>query len=369
MLKERGIDGGGPPAQERAAAVSTPPRVLVVTSMYPSEERPAFGTFVRRQVEALRAAGSIQEVLQIEGWRSRSNYLRAIGRIRRAVRSGRHDLVHAYYGLCGFVAACQTRLPLIVTYCGSDLNPGYAGRERAPVRSRAIIALGQAAAARARRCLVRSREMQERLLWPDARARARVIVSGVDLELFRKEPRGAARRRLGWEEDRPTALFVCSDPALPAVKRPELARAVLAEVRKAIPAAELKIAAGLPQSELPVYYNAADLLLLTSVNEGSPNVVREALACGLPVVSTRVGDVEDLLEGLRHCSVCDADPMALASRVVEVMKVRERTDPEGRLADSTCEAVTRAILEIYREALVPVEKGHRSAVPERRTAS
>ncbi|HEU5182456.1 MAG TPA: glycosyltransferase [Candidatus Polarisedimenticolia bacterium] len=368
MLKDLGIQGGDALA-EAAAAIPSPPRVLVVTSMYPSEERPAFGNFVRRQVEALRAAGSIQEVLQIEGWRSRTNYLRAIGRIRRAVNSGRHDLVHAYYGLCGFVAACQSRLPLVVTYCGSDLNPGYAGRERAPLKSRVIIALGQAAAVRARRCLVRSREMQDRLLWPGARARARIIVSGLDLELFRPEARTSARRRLGWEEDRPTVLFVCSDPSLPAVKRPELARAVLSEVRKAVPGAELKIAAGLTQAALPAYYNAADLLLLTSANEGSPNVVREALACGLPVVSTRVGDVQEVLEGLRGCWVCDADPIALSSRVVEVLMSRERTDPGGRLAGTTLEAVTRAILETYREALVPPERGHRSTVPERRTAS
>ena len=369
MLRDGGIDGIRRTAAPAAAALPFAPRVLVVTSMYPSEERPAFGTFVRRQVEALRAAGSVQELLQIEGWRSRANYLRAIGRIRRAVRTGRYDLVHAYYGLCGFVAACQTRLPLVVTYCGSDLNPGYAGRERAPIRSRAIIALGQAGALRARHCLVRSREMRDRLLWPPARARARIVVSGVDLEHFRPVDRASARRRLGWDDDRPTVLFVCSDPSLPAVKRPELARAVMAEVRKAMPGADLKIAAGLPQAALPDYYNAADLLLLTSANEGSPNVVREALACGLPVVSTRVGDVREILEGLRHCHLCDADPAGLAARVVEVLKSGERTDPAGRLVGSTCDAVTRTILEIYREALALPEMGHGSAVPEGRTAS
>jgi glycosyltransferase involved in cell wall biosynthesis len=334
-----------------AAAAPFAPRVLVVTGMYPTEERPSFGTFVKHQVEALRAAGCVQDVLVIEGWRSRANYLWAIGRVRRAIRTKRYDLVHAYYGLCGFVAACQARLPLVVTYCGSDLNPGYAGRDRAWLRSKTIVALGQAAALRARCCLVRSQEMRGRLLWRGARERARIVVSGVDLQLFHPEDSAAARRRLGWDAGRPTVLFACADPALPAVKRPELARRVMAEVRKSIPEAELRIAAGLPQTSLPEQYNAADLLLLTSANEGSPNVVREALACGLPVVSTPVGDVPDTLRGIRHCHVCDADPVRLASKVVEVLTKRPRTSALEALENRSPEAASRIILETYREAL------------------
>ena len=340
-------------ADSSGAAAPFAPRVLVVTSMYPSAERPSFGTFVQRQVEALRAAGSLQEVLLIDGWRSRANYLRAIRRVRRAVGTGRYDLVHAYYGLCGFVAACQGRLPFVVTYCGSDLNPGYAGKERAPLRSRTIIALGQAAAVRAGKCLVRSREMKERLLWPAARTRAEIVVSGVDLELFRPGERAGARRRLGWEASRPTVLFVCSDPSLPAVKRPELAQSVMAEVRRTIPEADLKIAAGLPQAELPDHYNAADLLLLTSANEGSPNVVREALGCGLPVVSTRVGDVPETLDGLEACHVCEDDPASLAAKVVAVLRSGRRTDARARVERCTPGAVSRIILEAYREVLGP----------------
>jgi len=344
------------------------PRVLVVTSMYPSPDHPHLGTFVKRQVDALTAAGSPQDVLVIEGWRSRANYLKAIGRVRRAVRTGRYDLVHAYYGLCGFVASCQTRIPFIVTYCGSDLNPGFAGRERALLRSLAVIALGQAAALRARACIVRSREMMGRLLWRRAREQGRIVVSGIDLELFRPRDRSEARRHLGWKERRPVALFVCSDAALPAVKRPELARAVMGEVRKALPEVELKIVAGRPQEELPDYYNAADVLLLTSANEGSPNVVKEALACNLPVVSTRVGDVEDLLAGLKHCHVCEADPVMLASRVVEALESRERTGSRERMACYSLEVTSRAILDTYREVLAPGPRGSKLTAPARRPA-
>src|SRR5439155_14668290 len=128
----------------------------------------------------LTLSGCEQRLLLIEGWRSRLNYVRAIFRVRKDVYAGRYDLVHAYYGLCGFVATCQGRVPVVVTYCGSDLNPGFAGRERAWMRSMLIIALGQVAALRASACIVRSREMLGRLRWRQARERARIVTSGVD---------------------------------------------------------------------------------------------------------------------------------------------------------------------------------------------
>ena len=104
-------------ASERSGGFSSP-RILVVTNMYPTGEQPAFGTFVKRQMDALTLSGCEQRLLLIEGWRSRLNYVRAIFRVRKDVYAGRYDLVHAYYGLCGFVATCQGRVPVVVTYCG-----------------------------------------------------------------------------------------------------------------------------------------------------------------------------------------------------------------------------------------------------------
>ena len=200
--------------EEPSGVDASPPRVLVVTSMYPSAATPSFGIFVKRQVEALKQRECGQEVLLIDGRQSRLNYLKAIWRVRRAVRSGRYDLVHAYYGLCGFVSAWQSSIPLVITYCGSDLNPGFAGRQRARLKSRVIIALGQIAALRASVCLVRSREMRGRLLGRRARDRARIVTSGVDLDLFQPGDPAEARRRLGWERGKKVVLFVCSDEDL-----------------------------------------------------------------------------------------------------------------------------------------------------------
>jgi glycosyltransferase involved in cell wall biosynthesis len=326
-----------------------PTKVLVVTGMYPSQEHPAFGTFVKRQIDSLSIAGCPHEVLLIDGRRSRWNYLKAIWRVNRALRAGQFGMVHAYYGLCGFVASWQFRVPLMVSYCGSDLNPGFAGRERAPLRSLLIFILGQVASWRAAACVVRSQEMLSRLLLPSVRKRAHIVTSGVDLELFRPSDRSAARARLAWEPDHPVVLFVCADPELPAVKQPQLARAAVESAKQAIPNVELRIVAGKPQAELPDYYNASDLLLLTSANEGSPNVVKEAMACDLPVISTPVGDVPGLLAGAQNCHVCSPDPDELGASIVRVLRSGERGDSRERMQKYSLDNTAATLLEIYRE--------------------
>jgi teichuronic acid biosynthesis glycosyltransferase TuaC len=329
------------------------PRVLVVTNMYPSDEKGALGRFVKSQTDALEQLDCTQDILLVEGVRSRWNYLKAISRIRREVKSGKYDLVHAYYGLCGFTAVWQTRTPVIVTFCGSDLNPGFAGARRAPVLSMAVMVLSQIAALRARACIVRSRGMLQRILVSGARRRALILASGIDLETFRPIPKEEARARLEWRQERKVVLFVCAAPTPPAVKRHDLARAAVAAARLSQPDAELITISGKRQDELRDYYCAADLLLLTSANEGSPNVVREALACNLPVVSTRVGDVEEQVAGLENCHVCESDPEALGARIAQVLQWQGRTNSRKRMLRHSLAETSKTILELYRQALAP----------------
>src|SRR5207249_1162682 len=160
----------------------------------------------------------------------------------------------------------------------------------------------------------------------------------------------------------------CSDAALPAVKRPELARAVVERVNEVLPGTVLEIVAGKSQATLPDFYRAADLLLLTSANEGSPNVVKEALACNLPVISTRVGNVEELLEGLQNCHVCRDDPESLAVRVIEVLRSGVRTVSRERVASYSLECTSAAILEIYQEICKPDWKEARIGAGLERTS-
>jgi glycosyltransferase involved in cell wall biosynthesis len=110
---------------------------------------------------------------------------------------------------------------------------------------------------------------------------------------------------------------------------------------------------------MPLFYNAADVLLLTSRHEGSNNTVKEALACDLPVVSTDCGDIRERLNGVRGCHVCARDPVELGSRLSEVVERRQKCDGRSRIEALSMDRVAFRILGCYEAALrkpVPVRR-------------
>src|SRR5688500_3024150 len=88
--------------------------------MYPTAQEPRFGCFVKEQAEDLEAIGLEIEVLDFDGRRERSNYVRAAGQLRRLIDRRDFDLIHAHFGLTGAVAMTQRRLPVITTFHGTD---------------------------------------------------------------------------------------------------------------------------------------------------------------------------------------------------------------------------------------------------------
>ena len=124
-------------------------RVLVVTNMYPRREDPVTGVFVRTQVESLTRLGVESELEIIEGRRSKLAYLAAIGRVNARVRRERFDLVHAHYGLSGFMAVQQRQVPVVVSFCGSDLLGITDEQGRYTARGQTQVMLSRYAAARA----------------------------------------------------------------------------------------------------------------------------------------------------------------------------------------------------------------------------
>jgi glycosyltransferase involved in cell wall biosynthesis len=324
-----------------------PIRVLVVTNMYPSPDRPAYGNFVREQVESLRALGVVPRVLFIDGRTSRAEYVRATARVRHAVR-GAFDLLHAHYGLTGFFAVLQSRLPVVITFHGDDLlgTPGVDGRPTA--KSRAVRMLARWAAARARTNVVVSRELFDALPAGEARRRAHVLPMGVDLARFSPVPRAEACCALGLDPGRRRVLFA-ADPAL-AGKRFALAEAAVRHLGRD-GAVELRVANGQPPERMPLEMSACDALVLTSMHEGSPMVVKEALACGLPIVSVDVGDVAERIRGVAGCRVVHPEAGSIAAALGEVLCAGARTDGRRVIEPLAIGRVAEELVAIYRSVL------------------
>ncbi len=306
-------------------------RVLTVTNMYPSADRPVMGTFVAEQVESLRRRGLEVDVLFIDGPGGKQNYLRGVGDVRRAtVRP--YDLLHAHYVFCGVIALAQRRLPIVLTQHGIEAQQGW------------TVGLCRWTSRRVAHTIASSPAVADALRLP----RVTVIPCGVDADLFRPMPQEAARQALGLPAEAPLVLFV-GDPR--PEKRLPLLQAAFAQLQTRRPEAQLILVHSEPRERVALYMNACDVLALTSVAEGSPMVVREALACNLPVVSTDVGDVRALLADLPGCFIARPDPGDLADQLAQALAFAARTTGRERILPWSLAAVAEKIEAVYRQVL------------------
>jgi glycosyltransferase involved in cell wall biosynthesis len=182
-----------------------------------------------------------------------------------------------------------------------------------------------------------------------------VIPNGVDFDLFRPLPRAEVRAALGWHPDHYYILFG-NDPAIP-VKNFPLAQAAIERLRDRGFDVELIVAKGLPQTTVVQYINACNALILPSIAEGSPNVVKEAMACNVPVVVTNVGDVVQVIGRTPGCSVCDSNPEALATGLERALLHDGPTTGRKDIQHLSCVTVAQQVIAVYKQAIQKRTKG------------
>lgn len=305
-----------------------PLHILIVTSMYPTKEKPALGAFVASQVTSLRKLGLHCDVLFIDMGKSKMELLKSIGRVRCALSSGQYDLIHAHFGYNGIPAALQKKVPYVISFCGTDLNHP---------KHRSI---SKWVAKRANACIVKSESLQKLLNLP-----AHIIPNGVDLDRFKPENKTDARRQLNLDLHKKYVLFVSTDLARPE-KRYELAKDAVAQA-----GCELLTMNNSTPAEAPSFFKAADALILSSTYEGSPNVIKEALACNLPIVSTDVGDVRTHIQNVHNCQVCHDTVTDLANGLRAVLADGKPTNGRNKIAHLSTDYIAKQILQLYQQIL------------------
>lgn len=325
-----------------------PPRVLHVI---PGDARGGSMIFAKRQVAALERAGTVAETVYLASRTDPRVLAREALAIRQLARRFRPDIIHAHYGtVTAMLCVCVSPVPVVVTFRGSDLNPvnDYSRAHGAVARL-----LSQVAAWRAARVICVSANLKDRLWW--SRGQAAVIPDGIDLSLFQPRPRDGARRELGWPvEDRVVVFNVGNNPR---TKRLDLAQAAFGQARSVRADLRLHLIDGNePPTRIPLLLSAADCLLVTSEYEGSPNIVKEALACNLPVVSVDVGDVAERLAGVAPSRLVERSEQAIAEALVEVAGARVRCDGAAAVRDLSQDGTAQRVLAVYHEAMAVVAR-------------
>jgi teichuronic acid biosynthesis glycosyltransferase TuaC len=336
------------PAQAHGEEEGTGLRVLAVTNIWPEGDNYR-GVFVQEQVEALERLGVRVDIEVVAQSRGVKDYLLAAARVRRRAKRGDYDLVHVHYGLTALATRFVGRMPRVLSLYGSDINARW---------QHVLTRLGWGGtAARIYVC----QALAETAGDPDGV----VVANGVDFDLFAPVDRAQARAGHGITPDEPVVLFG-ADPERP-VKGYDVFTDVLAELRRRGLGVRELILAQPDQSrtDVPAKFAAADVMLFTSRkgSEGSPTVVKEANAMGLPVVSVAVGDVSETLSGVSPAAVVEfpepwgdeqtraALVATLADRTGEVLATRSRSN--GREASGWLEsgAVAHRIVGVYRTVL------------------
>jgi teichuronic acid biosynthesis glycosyltransferase TuaC len=321
-------------------------RVLMITNEWPTLGQPRTTHFIKRQADFLKAAGIDVEVFHFKGHKNPFNYLRAWTKAQRKIMRERYDLVHAQFGQSGLLALPK-RIPLVVTFRGSDLL-GIVGDKdgRYTTQGRIGQKISRMVASHADAVIVVSEHMKTYL---PASIPAHVIPSGIDFDLFRCLPREEARRRLGLPLNERLVLFVGRPTQ--ARKRFEISEGAVEILNRSLPS-KLIIAWGVDHTDIPLYMNACDVLVLTSMQEGSPNVVKEALACNLPVVSVPVGDVALRIQGIEGCQLCaDDSPETVAASLEVVLRRGQRIAGRERVKNLDEKDITRQVIRIYQSTL------------------
>lgn len=286
--------------------------VLHVTGAYPTEQNPSAGVFIRTQVESLAKLGIDVDVCLLKGT-GIGKYARGIAEVRKAVRSKQYDIVHAHYMYTGWTARLATNLPVVVSFMGNDVYGDCNDRGEYPFSNRALHGLFS----RLLSCVTAHNIAKSAGLAKYLRRKTTSIISnGVDIDVF--YPRTVDKHEVGLREDEQHVLFA-GRPSAGGYKRYPLAEAAFELVRKSNPSAQLVTLDKRPHEEVARYLNAVDCLLLTSAHEGSPNIVKEALACNLPIVSVDVGDVAERIRGFDGCYIVPDEPASIAEAVRKVL--------------------------------------------------
>ncbi|HYW36234.1 MAG TPA: glycosyltransferase [Balneolaceae bacterium] len=295
-------------------------KILVVCSM-----NRGYSSFIREQVDSLKKLGVSIDVFGIKG-KGKWGYLKNIFPLKKRLNRENYDLVHAHYGLSGLLANLQRAIPVVTTYHGSDVN------RKSNVKYSKMTAWLS--------CYnILTNDKLNRIL--KLKKRFSVIPCGVDLGNFKPMDQNICKREMGLSPQKKYILFSSSFDR--DVKNAPLAQATVQQLENT----ELIELKGYTREQVNLLINASELVLVTSYNETGPLIVKEALACNRPVVSTDVGDVKQILAEVQGSYMVDYNPENVAEKCRLILEKKETYESRSSIQKYELSAIAVKIKDIY----------------------
>jgi glycosyltransferase involved in cell wall biosynthesis len=297
--------------------------------------------YIAEQIEAIhRKYPQVKfSIFQIkgQGW---LGYLSNYKGLIRTLKEEKINLIHAHYSLSSLLANLQRKIPVITTFHGSDIN----FKINNFISSIVNLLTTQS--------IFVSEELNDKILLKTSKRKLNVIPCGIDLTKFYPTDKQAARRQFNLQPDRKYILFSSSFSY--RVKNYPLAKKAIDILKDSnVELLELK---NYRREEVNILLNASDIALLTSFKEGSPQFIKEAMACNCPIVSTDVGDVKILIQGTEGCYLTNFTPEDVSEKIKKALGFQGRTDGRDKILHLNNENISERIYNIYLEAIKNANK-------------
>lgn len=262
------------------------------------------------------------------------SYVKGAFELKKFLKNREYDIVHAHYGYCGFTAGLVSRFPVVVTYHGTDINEKVSNL----ISSFSILF--------ARWNIFVSEELYQKAFWRP-KTNFSIIPCGVDLDIFK--PVDIENKELKKDLGRKKIEILFSSAFSNKIKNFPLANESFLLLNDFD--ATLIELSNKTRKEVAEMLNRCDILLLTSFSEGSPQIIKEAMACNCPIVSTDVGDVKKIIGQTKGCFVTKFDKFEIVEKMRIILEKGDRSDGRKFVGEFSNQLIVQKILDVYRQVL------------------
>ena len=305
--------------------------------------------FIKSQAASLREMNVAVEFFFIRG-KGLMAYWKSAKKLRKYLRSNSVDIIHAHYGLSGWTAVLSgTKKPIVLSIMGSDILGEYKTATTISHKSRIVKILTQSVQFFVDSIISKAENIHHKLI---RKRISHIIPNGIDLESVYFQDKASCREELGLKKDKKYILFVGKTTSF--WKNFALAK----ETIELLNNDQIELLYSYPMSHEKVvkYLNAADVLIHTSFMEGSPNVIKEAMACNLPIVATNVGDIEWVFGDTEGCFITSfevEEVVEAINKALDFVRHTGRTNGAERIKSLGLDTKSTAekIIELYKKQI------------------